>query len=204
VYAFALSILRCGAEALPKVPTLTPKQTELLFTIWKESRFKPSVKLTHAVLAAKLKDDEAEVRRTIAEIKKKVSDKYLLRSSVFPPPAPGKKTPKGQNYYLLNDEWVATYPETASLLQMLGVHPPAAAFRIDRAEFESHAAEKLKLPQKFVQQRINKAIAVEYVKADGEYIYPGWRMSCEADYLSRLAAFDDIEKRPKRYLAKGI
>lgn len=188
---------------MPKVPTLTPKQTELLFTIWKESRFKPRVKLTHAALAAKLKDDEAEVRRTIAEIKK-VSDKYLLRSSVFPPPEPGKKTPKGQNYYLLNDEWVATYPETAALLQLLSDHRPVAAFRIDRAEFENHAAERLKLTPKFVQQRINKAIAVEYVKADGEYIYPGWRMSCEADYLSHLAAFDDIEKRPKRYLAKGI
>jgi hypothetical protein len=188
---------------LPKVPTLTPKQTELLFTIWKESRFKPRVKLTHAVLAEKLDDDEAEVRRTIAQIKK-VSDKYLLQSSVFAAPIPGKRTPKGQNYYLLNDEWVVTYPETASLLQMLNDHRPVAAFRIDRAEFESHAAENLNLTPKFVQQRINKAIAVEYVKADGEYIYPGGRMSCEADYLSRLAGVDDLQKRPRRYSAKGI
>lgn len=164
------------------------------------------MQITHAMLAKKLKEDEGDIRKTIAQIRK-LSDKYFIESSTFANSASSKPTPKGHNTYLLNDKWVTVYPETAALLLELANYTPESEFRIDRAAFEQHAASRLKLSKAFVQDRLNKTIAVEYVKADGDgIIYPDWRINCEKDYLSRIAKFYD-PKTPTKIRAgkaKGI
>jgi hypothetical protein len=191
---------------LPRYPALTPKQTELLFAIWEESRFKPLVQITHAMLAKKLKEDEGDIRKTIAQLRK-ISDKYFIESSTFINPDLGSSTPKGKNTYLLNDKWVAAYPETAALLLELANYTPESEFRIDRRAFEQHAVSRLKLSKAFVRNRLDKAIAVEYVKADGDgIIYPDWRINCEKVYLSLIATFYNPENPVKMQAskAKGI
>ena len=169
-------------------PALTVSQTGLLLAIWKyETASKGrDLPITCSRLATVLRLKESTVRRIISEVVA-ISPLYLVKHSVFSQGI--KKRGRPVTAYHLNQEGIATFPETGRLLIELFTFPNKTPYRVNREEFEQHLVT-LGMDPVVVKDRIATNIRVGYIHELSAF--PGFisatdRVESELEYLRSLA-----------------
>lgn len=183
---------------------LSPAHSELLFAVWRWET-EPAAhtrRITSSDLSSILGWSRGRVQRVVREIRKILGNEDpSTGGKVYGLDIYHQQTQSGRplDSFLLNQNEIVTFPETAFMLLQLTTFPfaPDQPFRVNRKAFEERMQES-GMSQSLITDRIEKNIQVGYIHAyelPSGYIFYSGKVERDRSFIERLAReFKPLEK----------